>query len=132
MKSITRRSVTTGLAAAVTVMHAAGLPTGARIAPGKDDPLFEAIQRYRVEVAALNSSSGLSDEEVDAWCHRCDTILADATAEHEVQSEAAAHAVIDLVLDEPQLLTHFWFGNELAELVRAARGFLAAAGGSAA
>jgi hypothetical protein len=62
MKPLSRRSVTTGIVAAVTAIPAVGLATSLRAHPG-DDKLLAAIRRYKSEVAAINASHGLTDEE---------------------------------------------------------------------
>jgi len=67
-KMISRRSVTTGLAAAVAALPAVGL---ARALPA-DDKLLRVISRYRAEIASLDASHGLTDEEIDAWVDRAD------------------------------------------------------------
>ena len=52
MKPLSRRSVTTGLAAAVTAIPAVGLATSAVANPG-DDKLLAVIGRYKAEVVQL-------------------------------------------------------------------------------
>jgi len=94
MKPLSRRSVTTGLAAAVTAIPALGLCATAKAAPG-DDPLLKVIGRYRAEIAAVNASHGLSDEELDAWVDRADLNLSEAVG-LPVLTTASAVAVISL------------------------------------
>ena len=71
MKPLSRRSVTTGLAAAVAAIPAVGLCKGAKTEPG-NDPLLDGICRYRAEIAAINASSGLDDDALDAWVDKAD------------------------------------------------------------
>ena len=120
MKPVTRRSVMVGSAAAVAAIPAVGLYKSEAI----DDPLLEAIRRYRAESAVYNASRGLSDDESNAWCNKCDAFLVEGF-KHPVSTEAGARAVIDLVLDEPVLLQHSSFYDRLPLLVKAARTYLA-------
>jgi hypothetical protein len=53
----------TGIVAAVTAIPAVGLATTLRVHPG-DDKLLTAIRRYKSEVAAINASHGLTDEDL--------------------------------------------------------------------
>ena len=62
MRPLSRRSVTTGMVAAVTAIPAIGLCKSA-----KADPLLKVIGRYRAQIAAASATQGLSDEELDAW-----------------------------------------------------------------
>ena len=123
MKSITRRSVTTGLAAAVTAIPAVGLCASAKGDPS-DDPLLEAIDRYRAEIATANATHGLTDEELDAWIDRADAILMEAV-NLPVLTAAGAVAVISLHVDEPILAQHSLYGDEFSTIVRAARNYIA-------
>ena len=122
-KMISRRSVTTGLAAAVTALPSLGLCNSAKAAPG-DDPLLKVIGRYRAEIAAANASHGLTDEELDAWIDRADAILMEAVG-LPVLTAASAVAVISLHVDEPILAQHSVYGDEFSTLVRAARDYIA-------
>src|ERR1700675_2026921 len=76
MKPLSRRSATTGIVASVTAIPAVGLATSLRD-PG-DDKLLAAIRRYKSEVAAINASHDLTDEELDAWVDRADAMLPEA------------------------------------------------------
>jgi hypothetical protein len=76
-KDLSRRSVTTGLTATVMAIPAIGLVTSATGDPS-DGPLLEAIGRYQAEIAAVNASHGLTDDELDAWVDRADAILMEA------------------------------------------------------
>jgi hypothetical protein len=126
MKSVTRRSVTTGMLAAVTAIPALGLAMSVRAHPG-DDKLLEAIGRYRGEVTAINASSGLDDEEIDAWMDRADAFLIEAVA-MPVSTTAGAMAVISLFIDEGWMLSqHNVFGDEFLALARAALNYVASA-----
>ena len=109
--------------AAVTALPAVGLCKGAESEP-INDPLLDAIRRYRAELAVYNASRELSDEESDAWCDKCDAILVRGF-KHPVCTKRGAQAVIDLVLDEHALLGHSSFYKRLPVLVKAARAYLA-------
>ena len=120
MKPLTRRSVTTGLAAAVTVIPAVGL---ARAVPA-DDKLLRVISRYRAEIAAVNASHGLSDEDVDAWVDRADAIFMEVFG-LPVLTTASAVAVISLLVDDLSLAQHWHYGDGVMALVKDARDYLA-------
>ena len=120
MKPLSRRSVTTGLAAAVTVIPAVGL---ARAVPA-DDKLLTVIRRYRAEIDAVNASHGLSDEEVNAWVDWADAILIE-TIGLPVLTTASAVAVISLFVDDPQIFQHWLYGDEFLALVKASRDYIA-------
>jgi len=123
MKPLSRRSVTTGLAAAVTAIPALGLCATAKAAPG-DDPLLKVIGRYRAEIAAVNASHGLSDEELDAWVDRADLNLSEAVG-LPVLTTASAVAVISLFVDDPTLVQNCGYGDGVRALVRAAIDYIA-------
>ena len=123
MKPLSRRSVTTGLAAAVTALPAVGL---ARAVPA-DDKLLSVISRYRVEIAAVNASRGLSDEELDAWVDRADALLVEAIG-LPVVTGAGAVAVISLFVEDPLLPQHWHYGRKFLALVKASRDYIAARG----
>jgi hypothetical protein len=124
MKPLSRRSVTTGLAAAVTAIPALGFATGAKADPASD-ALLEAIHRYRAEINAANSSHGLSDEDLDDWIDRADAILEEAVS-LPVLTTASAMAVIDLFVDDGWILAqHNLYGDELVVLVKTARNYIA-------
>jgi hypothetical protein len=122
-KMLSRRSVTTGLTATVMAIPAIGLVTSATGDPS-DGPLLEAIGRYQAEIAAVNASHGLTDDELDAWVDRADAILMEAVG-LPVLTAASAVAVISLHVDEPILAQHSVYGNEFSTLVRAARDYIA-------
>jgi hypothetical protein len=107
----------------VTAFPAIGLVASAKSDPS-DDPLLEAIGRYRAEIAAANASHGLTDEELDAWIDRPDAILMEAVG-LPVLTAASAAAVISLHVDEPILAGHTVYGDEFSSLVRAARDYIA-------
>ena len=119
-KTISRRSVTTGLAAAVTAITAVGL---ARAVPA-DDKLLRVISRYRAEIASLDASHGLTDEEIDAWVDRADAILTEV-AGLPVLTTASAVAVISLFVDDPALVQHCVYGDDVRALVEDARDYIA-------
>ncbi len=123
MKPLSRRSVTTGLVAAVTAIPAVGLSTSLRVHPG-DDKLLAVIRRYESELVAINTSGDLSDEELDAWIDRADAILVEA-AGLPALTAASALAALDLVATEGQLDSHSIYGERFLELVRAARNYIA-------
>jgi hypothetical protein len=123
MKPLSRRSVTTGLAAAVTAIPAVGLSIGAKADP-RGDKLLTLIRCYRAEIAAINSSGDLSDEEIDAWVDRADAILTEAVG-LPVLTTASAMAVIDLFVEDQALTQHCDYGDEFEALVRAARNYIA-------
>ena len=62
MKPLTRRSVTTGLAAAVTAIPALGLPIGVVMAKGEPGQLAALIRRYWAEVDAFNADPAMEDD----------------------------------------------------------------------
>jgi hypothetical protein len=113
-KMISRRSVTTGLAAAVAALPAVGL---ARAVPA-DDKLLRVISRYRAEIASL------ADEKIDAWVDRPDAILTEA-AGLPVLTTASAVAVISLFVDDPALVQHCVYGDGVRALVEDARDYIA-------
>jgi hypothetical protein len=125
MKPLTRRSVTTGLAAAVVAIPAVGLCKGVKTEPC-DDPLPDLLGRYRAEIAAINASSGLDDDDLDAWVDKADAILVEAVA-LPVVTGAGAVAVLSLFVDDPQLFQHWHYGDKLRELVKASRDYIAGA-----
>ena len=102
MKPLSRRSLTTGLVAAVAAIPAVALSVSA--AP-TDDKLRAVIRRYESELAAINASVDLSDEELDAWVDRTDAILVEA-AGLPALTAASALAALDLVVTEGQLGSH--------------------------
>jgi hypothetical protein len=116
---ISRRSVTTGAIAALTAIPAIGLCKSA-----KADPLLKVIGRYRAEIAAVNASHGLSDEELDAWVHRADAILMEADSLPALTAASAA-AALDLVVAEGQVGSHSVYGERFVELIRTARDYIA-------
>jgi hypothetical protein len=96
----------------------------AKAAPG-DDPLLDAIGRYRAEIAAINAARDLEDEELDAWVDRADAILMEAT-DLPVLTAASALAVISLFIDDSWMLSqHSVYGDEFLALVKAARDYIA-------
>ena len=123
MKPISRRSVTTGIVAAVTAIPALGLATSVKAHPG-DDKLLTVIRRYKSEVDAINASGNLSDEEVDAWVDKADAILTEA-AGLPVLTTACALAVIDLVVDEEDIGSHSIYGEHFRALINAVRDHIA-------
>jgi hypothetical protein len=118
-----RRSVTTGMVAAVTAIPAVGFSMRANADP-RDDKLLALIRRYKAEVAAINASRDLSDEEIDAWTDRADGILAEAVG-LPVLTTASAVAVIDLVIEEEDLGSHSIYGAQFLALIHAVRGYIA-------
>jgi len=128
MKPLSRRSVTTGLAAAVAVIPLVGLATSAVANPG-DDKLLAVIGRYKAEVDAINAShEDLSDEEIDAWVNRADAILTEA-AGLPALTAASALAALDLVSDEEDIGEHSIFGDQFRSLIEAIRGYIASTDG---
>jgi hypothetical protein len=121
MKPLSRRSVTTGLVAAVTAIPAVALSVSS--APS-DDKLLAVIRSYKSEIAAINASSDLSDEELDAWVDRADAILMEA-AGLPALTAASAVAALELVVAEGQVDSHSIYGERFLELVNAARGYIA-------
>jgi hypothetical protein len=88
-----------------------------------DDKLRELIRGYKAEVAAINASGELSDEELDAWMDRADAILIEAVG---LPVLTAASAVVE----QHWLLTqHSDYGDGFLALVKAARNYIAAQGG---
>jgi hypothetical protein len=123
MKALSRRSVTTGLAAAVTAIPAVGLCQSASAAPG-DDPLLKIIDRYKAELAAIDAvHDDLTDADIDAWVDHADAILAEA-ASLPVLSATSAVAVIDLVIEEEDIGQHSIYGEQFLALLKAAQGYI--------
>jgi hypothetical protein len=123
MKPLSRRSVTTGLAAAVTAIPAVGLSVSAR-ADTRDDKLLATIRRYRAEINAVNASHGLSDEELDACIDRADAILVEAVG-LPVLTTASAMAVISLFIDDVWMLSqHSVYGDAFLALAKAVRDYI--------
>jgi hypothetical protein len=91
--------------------------------PG-DDPLLRVISRYRAEIAALNASHGLTDEEIDAGVDRADLILTEAVG-LPLLTTASAVAVISLFVDDPTLVQHCVYGDDVRALVKGARDYIA-------
>jgi hypothetical protein len=90
----------------------------------RDDKLLALIRRYKAEVAAINASRDLSDEELDAWIDRADAILAEAVG-LPVLTTASAVAVIDLVIEEEDLGSHSIYGEQFLALLKTARNYIA-------
>ena len=110
--------------AAVPAAVAIGLPMIAKADPG-DDPLLQAIGRYKAEAAAIDARhEDLSDEDIDAWVDRADTMLTEAVG-LPVLSAASAVAVIDLVIEEEDIGEHSIYGEQFLALVKAARDYIA-------
>jgi hypothetical protein len=82
------------------------------------------IRRYKSEIAAINASGDLSDEELDAWVDRTDAILAEA-AGLPALTAASALAALDLVATEGQLGSHGIYRAQFLELVNAASCYIA-------
>jgi hypothetical protein len=82
------------------------------------------IRSYKSEIAAINASSDLSDEELDAWVDRADAILMEA-AGLPALTAASAVAALELVVAEGQVGSHSLYGERFVELVNAARGYIA-------
>ena len=121
MRPLSRRSVTTGMVAAVAAVPAVALSV--RSAP-RDDKLLAVIRRYESELAAINASVDLSDEELDAWVDRTDAILVEA-AGLPALTAASALAALDLVATEGQLDSHSIYGERVQGARRAARNYIA-------
>ena len=62
MKPLSRRSITTGLAAAVTAIPAVGLCVG-HMANGEPGQLAALVRRYFEEVAAFNTDLAMEDDD---------------------------------------------------------------------
>jgi hypothetical protein len=120
MKPLSRRSVTTGMVAAVTAIPAVILSVSAR-ADTRDDKLLALIGRYNSELAAINASGDISDEELDACIDRTDAILAEA-AGLPVLTAAGALAALDLVVKES---SHSVLGDSFLDFIRAVRDYTA-------
>jgi hypothetical protein len=90
----------------------------------EDDKLLAVIRRYESELAAINASVDLSDEELDAWVDRTDATLVEA-AGLPALTAASALAALDLVATEGQVDSHSIYGARFLELVRAARNYIA-------
>ena len=100
-----------------------GLCKSAKAAPS-DDPLLEAIGRYKAEVAAIDARhEDLSDEDI-AWVDHADAMLTEAVG-LPVLSAASAIAVIDLVIEEEDIGKHSIYGDQFLALVKAARDYIA-------
>jgi hypothetical protein len=87
----------------------------------RDDKILAVIRRYRAEIAAINASGDLSDEELDAWIDRTDAILAEATG-LPVLTAAGALAALDLVVKEG---SHSVLGDSFLAFIRAVRDYTA-------
>jgi hypothetical protein len=119
--NVSRRSVTTGIVAAVTAIPAVALSV--RSSP-RDDKLLAVIRSYKSEITAINASGDLSDDELDAWVDRADAILMEA-AGLPALTAASAVAALELVVAEGQVGSHSVYGERFVELVRAARDYIA-------
>ena len=123
MKPLTRRSVTTGMVAAVTAIPAVTLSVSAR-ADTRDDKPLATIRRYRAEINAVNASHGLTDEAIDACIDRADAILVEAVG-LPVLTTASAMAVISLFIDDVWMLSqHSVYGDAFLALAKAVRDYI--------
>jgi hypothetical protein len=123
MKPLTRRSVTTGMVAAVTAIPAVTPSVSAR-ADTRADKLLATIRRYRAEINAVNASHGLTDEVIDACIDRADAILVEAVGP-PVLTTASAMAVISLFIDDVWMLSqHSVYGDAFLALAKAVRDYI--------
>jgi hypothetical protein len=107
----------------MTAIPAVGLCKGAQAAPG-DDPLLEIVSRYRAEIAAINASHDLTDEELDEWVDKADAMLLEAYG-LPVLTAASAAAVIDLMISQG-LITATWTDRDgLVALAKSTRDYIA-------
>lgn len=133
-KPINRRAATAAIGAAAVAMPIAALAgragtdahnSDSTVRISGDDPLLAAIEHYRAEMAAINASGDLSDEEINAWVDRADRILKKAM-KLPVLTTASAVAVIDLLLAERLIASHSIYGPEYVALAKSARNYIAA------
>jgi len=77
MQKLARREVLRGGGVAALALGAVALPLSSpRSATTEfEDPLADGVRRYIAEIAALNASQGLSDEELDEGIDLADAIL---------------------------------------------------------
>ena len=110
----------TALAVVAAVPAAVALGSTIILAGRGDDKLSRVISRYRAEIAALNATRGLSDEELDARIDRADAILIEAVG-LPVCTTADAVAVFSLFVDEHwNLRQHSVYGDQFLTLARTA------------
>ncbi|MGA8692113.1 MAG: hypothetical protein WB662_20000 [Methyloceanibacter sp.] len=122
MKHLTRRSVTTGAIAAVTILPAVGLSLSPTKTQPTQDKLLKVINHYKAEVAAINAvHDNLGDDEIDAWTDNADAILSEA-AGLPALTAATALAALDLVVEEEDIGEHF------KGLIDAVRGYIISTG----
>jgi hypothetical protein len=100
MKTLSRRSVTTGLAAAVTAIPAVGLSNGLTMAKGEAGELTLLIQRYWRERDAFNQHKLETDEEADALAAATYEAAERALVGVPARSAEDAHAAIDWLIRE--------------------------------
>jgi hypothetical protein len=73
------------------------------VAAVKDDPLPDSLQRYKVEIDALNASSVEDEDELNAWVDRANALL-DEALEHPIVSTEGALAMLTVAFNEPELI----------------------------
>lgn len=136
MKHVSRRSVTTGIIAAVTAIPA-GLSIGATKATRVDgvateDKLLGIIRRYEASVDETNAQCelrGMKDDELDARIDRSCEILANVVglpAATAADALAALNFVIRENIEENGLHPDgFPFDAAIASLLASVRGYIA-------
>ena len=88
------------------------------------DPLAGAIHRYELQIASINASRDLGDEELDRLVDRADLVLIDAV-QLPVATMAGALAVLRLFVREHWYLTqHGAYGEQISDLAKAALNFI--------
>jgi hypothetical protein len=120
MKPLSRRSVTTGLAAAVTALPAVVLANGTKVETG-DAKLLDVIRRYNSEIEAINASRVWSDDEIDDRTDKAYAILEEADG-LPVLGTAGALAALDLVVKES---SHSVLEDQFLAFIRAVRDYIA-------
>jgi len=90
-----------------------------------EDKLGELITRYRAEIAAINAKhDDLSEEDIDAWHDRANSILS-AAARTPALNTASAIAALDLVVEEEDIGEHSIFGDHFKGLIKTVRDYIA-------
>ena len=88
------------------------------------DPLAGAIHRYELQIASINASRDLGDEELDRLVDRADLVLIDAV-HLPVATMAGAFAVLRLFVREHLYLTqHAAYGEQISDLAKAALNYI--------
>jgi hypothetical protein len=113
MQKLARREVLRGGGVAALALGAVALPLSSpRSATTEfEDPLADGVRRYIAEIAALNASQGLSDEELDEGIDLADAILGEAL-QHPVVTALGAIPMLDLAVEDSSLFNHTRFPEQ--------------------